>query len=456
VKIKQNKINALFQNVNSYFFNQRDSFTLPALGILLFVFYVFTQRWFELYLQIRIYQVAVVGLALLFIALGVFDKTFIRNKLTVIDFLWLPAIAFILINIFLVGFQDYYSYLFFYVAGFVFLMVAKVDIKAYGASFSFIKIAGIIYALGSITQYFFTDSFNKFIFNFTTPYSQASITSLVQNNYYPGFGFGRTPIAPGYISIAMGLVLSFWDNYRNKLKLYYLDIIIFSILFFGLIITGKRSILLWTIISLPLAYYHLGHGREKYSRVLRTLVALAMLIIILITAVQFSDELPFLNRLSNLYSIVLSGEVTGSVAVRLSFYQVAWAIFLENPLFGVGWMQFRTLASLDHHVHNVYLQLLTEMGIVGFIVVMAPFIYTYYATCKALNRFYEQSNKVNSFWKKGLAFSLYYQTFFLLYCISDNPFFELIFMLMYFLAISIVNSFIVLEKNNLADDQRIN
>jgi hypothetical protein len=284
VKIKQNKINALFQTVNRYFFNQRDSLTLPALGILLFVFYVFTQRWFELYLQIRIYQVAVVGLALLFIALGVFDKTFIRNKLTIIDFFWLPAIAIILINIFLVGFQDYYSYLFFYVAGFAFLVLVKVDIKAYGASFSFIKLAALIYAFGSITQYFFTDSFNKFIFNFTTAYSQESITRLVQLNYYPGFGFGRTPIAAGYISMAVGLILSFWDNYRNKFKaLWILILLSFLILFFGLIITGKRSIFLWTIVALPLAYYYLGHGREKYSRALRTLTALVLLIIILIT-----------------------------------------------------------------------------------------------------------------------------------------------------------------------------
>lgn len=68
---------------------------------------------------------------------------------------------------------------------------------------------------------------------------------------------------------------------------------------------------------------------------------------------------------------VIAGEekVEGSLAERWEIIEDAWAIFLTRPVTGVGVDAFPTArgAAFDRwqHTHNLYLQILTEIGIVG-------------------------------------------------------------------------------------------
>jgi len=62
-----------------------------------------------------------------------------------------------------------------------------------------------------------------------------------------------------------------------------------------------------------------------------------------------------------------------SAAMRLLFWGVAVTLFLRSPVIGVGYGNFRDLYSLPgiasgvFDVHNLYLQLLSETGLIGFI-----------------------------------------------------------------------------------------
>ena len=62
-----------------------------------------------------------------------------------------------------------------------------------------------------------------------------------------------------------------------------------------------------------------------------------------------------------------------SAAMRLLFWGVAVTLFLRSPVVGVGFGNFRELYSLPgiapgvFDVHNLYLQLLSETGLVGFL-----------------------------------------------------------------------------------------
>lgn len=75
----------------------------------------------------------------------------------------------------------------------------------------------------------------------------------------------------------------------------------------------------------------------------------------------------------------------GGTTGRSSVWAVAWKIFTEHPWLGIGIGNFQTvephytlrsgtltrvdlIAENPHYVHNVYLQLLTETGIVGFLI----------------------------------------------------------------------------------------
>ena len=423
----------------------RDCLSLPAIGIMLFVFYIFSQRWFQLYLQVRAYQIIFVGLALLLISPAIVNRDFNLRRLTMIDLLWLPVLLVIVINIMLVDYSEHLHYLFFYSAGFAFLILAKVDLEEFRPAFSLVTIMALVYACGSIAQYFFTESFNQFVFNFTTTYSQESIERLVDGNYYPGFGFGRKAIAAGYMAMAMGLIFSFWSDRKKKLKIN-LELAIFLVLLFGLVITGKRSILLWSLLAMPITFIVLGQGRERIKRMLVTIGAGVAAVVLLFVALQIAGHLPFLVRLDEMVSNLMQGSLPESWAVRLSLYRDAWLLFLEKPLFGIGWFQFQVFDIRDHHVHNVYLQVLTEMGLTGFIFIMAALFYPYYLTYRAIGRVNKAPGQFAPIWRVGIVFSFYYQTFFLLNCLSDNPFFEVTFQLFYIVVLAIANSFLLLER----------
>lgn len=421
-----------------------------AYGIALFIFYIFTQRWFELYLQVRAYQVAVASLALFLIFIGVWQRNFFKTKLTAIDLLWLLGVIVIITNILLVGVSDYYLDFFVYGSSLAFLVLTKVEIKIYKASFLFIKAAAIVYAAGSIFQMLFTDFFNEWLFKYTTSQSQDSISRLVTRNYYPGLGFGRTAIAAGYIATGIGLLAAFFSKHKTKVYILF-GILIISVLFFGLLVTGKRSVFMWTLIALPFSMYVAWASKLRISKLIAVTVALLICLVLFSIALDYFDSVRVLPRLDSLVLDIFTGEVTGSIGVRIEIYQRAWAYFLENPVFGVGWKQFEELVagtySSEYDVHNLYLQLLAELGIVGAAFVLTPLFYTYIKTFRMIRAIRENQLPEKNIWWKGLVFSFYYQTFFLLYCLADSILHDITYILTYFVAISIINSYLVLGKD---------
>src|SRR5699024_1799946 len=106
-------------------------------------------------------------------------------------------------------------------------------------------------------------------------------------------------------------------------------------------------------------------------------------------------------------------------------YDYALKLFNETPILGIGWREFSQLSAgilnsdRGSHPHNIYFQLLTELGFVGFILFVIPVVYTLVKTIRILMN----ADSVFSFdmrWKTGLQLSLYIQVFFLLYGITGN------------------------------------
>lgn len=69
----------------------------------------------------------------------------------------------------------------------------------------------------------------------------------------------------------------------------------------------------------------------------------------------------------------------GSNALRFHLWGVAWDIFMSNPIFGRGANSMLNLgtaygARINIMVHNTYLEILADYGILGFIMWMAPFV----------------------------------------------------------------------------------
>src|SRR5699024_230081 len=91
------------------------------------------------------------------------------------------------------------------------------------------------------------------------------------------------------------------------------------------------------------------------------------------------------------------------------------------------------------HPHNIYIQLLTELGLIGFILFVIPLIYALIKTAKLLI----SANKhtiSNSYWKIGLQVSLFIQLFFILYGFTGNLLTDHMYILIYVFAVSITLS----------------
>ena len=70
------------------------------------------------------------------------------------------------------------------------------------------------------------------------------------------------------------------------------------------------------------------------------------------------------------------GEIEESAAMRLVLWALAKELFADNPVFGIGYQSFfYASANLPlHNVHNYFLQVAAEQGIVGAILLAAFFI----------------------------------------------------------------------------------
>jgi putative inorganic carbon (HCO3(-)) transporter len=93
---------------------------------------------------------------------------------------------------------------------------------------------------------------------------------------------------------------------------------------------------------------------------IRTFVVVTILVIGLVS-------LPFLAQPSTHLSTILDD----SSLERFAFWDAAWGMFQSSPLIGVGYGNFGGLFELPgedirRDVHNIYLQLLAETGVMGF------------------------------------------------------------------------------------------
>ena len=126
--------------------------------------------------------------------------------------------------------------------------------------------------------------------------------------------------------------------------------------------------------------------------------------------------------------------------------------FLQNPLTGIGWNNYKKIFTLrETHVHNIYLQLLCETGIIGFLSFIVFFVRSLIISFKNLK--VSRNNSIEFSW---ILFSLYVQIYFLLYGLSGNPLYDVEEMILYFFAVGVGNQPSVDRKIDNILTERIN
>ena len=173
-------------------------------------------------------------------------------------------------------------------------------------------------------------------------------------------------------------------------------LIIFSLIVFSLIIfasgtlnSTRGAILTYTLLApILLTISLLIYIKSKQTKllVISTTYILALLISFPINSFfskSFREsESNIVNRISSLTALVDEEKRDGSLTQRLNFYSQATNFILKNPIFGTGLGNWK-IKSIDtnkeniigymvpYHVHNDYLEIATEIGLVGLSIYLA-------------------------------------------------------------------------------------
>lgn len=274
------------------------------------------------------------------------------------------------------------------------------------------------FILGSIIQIFFPNLIMQLQPYYLNAMDIGTAQSFVLRGQLVGFS-NQTGLNAFILSIGAGLVIS--NLYNNRLKKdKVINYIKFILLFVLIFLTDKRGFIIFN--SLIVVYIFYRSSEKKLKAILPLGFFLAIFAFIL-----FGTEMGY-NLLD---SSINSGDITSG---RAGMNQLMWQGFIENPIFGQG--TYTTMNYIDFtHGHNIYLQVLTEQGLVGFIPLLLFLGGNFYFTDKLIKK-----NSNNNFIKKELIFSIYIQLLFIFWGFTGNPLYDNFPLYMYFIAIAIVYS----------------
>lgn len=317
------------------------------------------------------------------------------------------------------------------------------DIENYKKSLKFMMYVGVIISLSVIFSYQFPDIYINNFLNLFRPEVYLRALNDMSLGYYAGFT-SQAAITAGYIVNAIGII---WCVFLiNNKKISKLNFAFMIILILGLLLTQKRAHFLFLFISCFFVYFQYTKSYvQKFANMLKSIFYISLTIIFVVLPLSFTNlGGNVLTRFIDTFSSFLAGEDISSN--RLSIWQQAWTTFLENPLYGIGWGNFRetvvgtVTVRTEMEAHNIYLQLLSETGLIGMFFVLTPIIITYIHTLKKLKMVQLENSQYDKQWHFIILFSLFIQTFFLLYGLTGNPLYDFSYLVMYIISISMIYS----------------
>ncbi|QEE49459.1 O-antigen ligase family protein [Flavobacterium alkalisoli] len=142
--------------------------------------------------------------------------------------------------------------------------------------------------------------------------------------------------------------------------------IVLSLFFLTMIIwTGSKGPLLGVVL-VCLIFWNRVLGKKVSTKIIVfSIVCIAFFILLI-----YSDDIRSVRMIIDFladpeeYS---EGVGKGSVGTRQEYIATSWKLFLENPIFGVGFGGWQSNFTDHKYPHNVSMEMLAETGFVGFV-----------------------------------------------------------------------------------------
>ncbi len=265
---------------------------------------------------------------------------------------------------------------------------------------------------------------NKFLFTFWTSIFLLVIVDIYIERFTGSnlFGFGKIeidgivqphglrvvsffktePIAgafsTGFIFIISGFLVDSLKNKKNKLNVFLLLIILFSLI--GILITGERSNTIKAFFGITLFFLITDFLKWKVK-----ITSFLVFLIFLIITVYSSDYLK--TRYVGQFFYYIKSEENRQKLVENSLYFKLYksgiSVFKNHPILGVGNKNYRVETCdeeknniyLDYHClthpHQTYIELLSEHGVFGTIIILSIIFYLLF---RILNQIIRSQNYI--------------------------------------------------------------
>lgn len=176
------------------------------------------------------------------------------------------------------------------------------------------------------------------------------------------------------LSIFSSLLLNLF--YQNKLLYYYnyLNILLASYVIF--LTVSKKNILLLAL----LLFFAIPWKNFDINKILRVTIVFLILILLIYSNYSLFIDIDNINnifellqkRMMGLQAMLEGSEGDNSSEERLFFIKEGLLVFTDNPIFGIGINNFREL--FGKYAHNNYIELLVDVGIVGFVFFYSTYV----------------------------------------------------------------------------------
>ena len=298
---------------------------------------------------------------------------------------------------------------------------------------------GIFAIITSIVTWISFFSPNYYINNIVTLLPNYIREDIIKNFIYlncrPGL---TTHYSRNAFFIILGLlsyIYFFMRSKRQKKNNIYL--IIGAFLVTTLFLIGKRGHLVFIVFSLIISYFI--YNRVSLKNVLRFIGIILFSIFFMAFAVKY------IPGADTAYNRLFNNETSDISSGRFEMYEDAYKLYQENHYIGIGWGQYARSTNYIHNgLHNDYLQILFETGIIGFIIIIGCNIVVFIRAIK-------YSRISNDYFAYIV---LTYNVFFMLYSLTGLPHFDADSNMYYFFINSMLFYYIYKNKNGEIDYEK--
>lgn len=216
--------------------------------------------------------------------------------------------------------------------------------------------------------------------------------------------------------ILLGIICNLY-NIINPMKKRDNKYLIVEIFLIGtMLMVGKRGHILFLIISSIFGYFI--YKRVSVSTIIKFVFYLVLGIILLFIAVKFVPDI------SNAFERFFYNASDDYSNGRFKMYNNAYRLYKNNGGNPIGWGQYAKSTNYDHPaLHNDYLQLYFEVGVLGFAMVILSNVYVLIKSIKKIRR---EKNNIS-------IIIFIFNSFYLMYSMTGLPHYDTEVFMFYFL-----------------------